>query len=199
MLTVRNIKLEDIDSIVDVHTEAFSDFFLTTLGRNFLKIYYTSLIKNNDGIALCAHDELKVIVGFCAGTTNSEGFHKRLIMCNPVKFGVQIFILIIKKPKSIIRLFSNLEKQPLKQISGKIAELLSIGITKSAKGMGVGTALVEKFDIELKRRGSTIVTLTTDFYDNDKVISFYNKHGYDIQSEFIAYPDRRMIKMIKYL
>jgi len=92
-----------------------------------------------------------------------------------------------------------MEKVPLKKTEGIVAELLSIGVRKSAAGTGVGSALVKQFENELIKRKSSIVTLTTDFYNNEKVINFYRNIGFEIHGDFIAYPDRKMYKMIKYI
>jgi ribosomal protein S18 acetylase RimI-like enzyme len=199
MIKTRNIAELDSHDIVDIHIEAFSDFFLTSLGKSFLRVYYESLIKHKDGVAICAVNELSEIVGFCVGTTNSDGFHKRLIISNLFQFGIQFLVLLIKKPGSLVRLFTNMEKVPLKKTEGMVAELLSIGVRKSAAGTGVGSALVKQFEAELIKRKSSIVTLTTDFYNNEKVINFYRNIGFEIHGYFITYPDRKMYKMIKYI
>jgi ribosomal protein S18 acetylase RimI-like enzyme len=198
MIKTRMIIEQDVDDIVDVHIEAFPGFFLTSLGKSFLRLYYESLLKHKEGVAICAVDELSGIVGFCVGTTSSVGFHKRLIINNLFQFGIRFLILLFTKPGSIARLFFNMEKQPVKQIDGIVAELLSIGVIKSVKGSGVGSVLVKRFEDELILRKSSVVTLTTDYNNNEDVIGFYRNKGYEIYCDFISYPNRKMYKMIKY-
>jgi hypothetical protein len=41
------------------------------------------------------------------------------------------------------------------------------------------------------------MSLTTDFYNNIKTIEFYKGLGYNIYYDFIAYPNRKMYRMIK--
>jgi ribosomal protein S18 acetylase RimI-like enzyme len=198
-MIIRTITAKDIDRIVEIHTEAFSGFFLTSLGPSFLRQYYKSFIGNKECLSLCADDPKLDVVGFCVGTTESTGFHKRLIIKNLPGFIVQFFLIIVKRPRSILRLISNLEKHSDEQIDGTVAELLSIGVSLSVKGTGVGNLLIKNFEEELKRRNASQVALTTDFYDNDKVINFYLNSGYRIFCDFVAYPKRRMYKMIKKL
>jgi ribosomal protein S18 acetylase RimI-like enzyme len=198
MIKTRIIIEQDVDDIVDIHIEAFPGFFLTSLGNSFLRLYYRSLLRHREAVAICAVDELSCIVGFCVGTTNSVGFHKRLIINNLFQFGTQFLILLFKKPGSIVRLFFNMEKQPIKQIDGIVAELLSIGVSKSVKGSGIGSVLVKRFEDELILRKAAVVTLTTDYNNNDNVIGFYRNKGYEIYCDFISYPNRKMYKMIKY-
>lgn len=199
MISTRLLNKQDVNELVDIHIEAFSDFFLTSLGRSFLEVYYKSLIKHREGVAVCAVNESSEMVGFCVGTISSVGFHKRLIISNIIQFGIQFAIILFKNPRSILRLISNMEKVPVKQIDGNVAELLSVGVRKSVVGTGAGGALVQRFEDELKSKKSMVVTLTTDFDKNERAIGFYRKIGYEIYTEFIAFPDRKMYKMIKYL
>ena len=198
-MITRTINKNDLASIVEIHIEAFPGFFLTTLGPSFLRLYYRSFIENKEGISICAVGSNLKIVGFCVGTTNASGFHRRLIAKNLPGFFLQFLIILVKHPGALLRLISNLEKQTVKQLNGIVSELLSIGVSLSVKGTGVGNLLLKKFEDELKNRNATLVTLTTDYYNNDKVIGFYNNAGYQIFSDFIAFPNRRMYKMIKNL
>ena len=43
------------------------------------------------------------------------------------------------------------------------------------------------------------ISLTTDFYNNHNTIGFYHALGYQDLYEFVAYPDRKMWRMIKRL
>ncbi len=196
MTLIKKITFSDLDAIVLIHIEAFPNFFLTSLGSSFLNCYYRSLIKSSDGIGLCAIEGTD-IVGFCAGTVKSKGFHKRLLLNNIYFFTLQFFKLIFLQPKALVRLFFNMEKVPLLDISGDIAELTSIGVKPSAKGTGVGEKLLVEFEKAVEVSGSKIITLTTDFYYNENVLRFYSKNGYTVHSDFITYPNRRMYKLIK--
>lgn len=196
MTLVRKITLSDLNAIVLIHIEAFPNFFLTSLGPSFLNCYYRSLIKSSDGIGLCAIEGTD-IVGFCAGTVNTNKFHKRLLLNNIYFFSLQFCKLIFLRPKALIRLFFNMEKVPLIDISGDISELMSIGVKPNVKGTGVGVNLLVEFEKAIKVSGSKVITLTTDFYNNENVLRFYSKNGYLVHSDFITYPNRRMYKLIK--
>ena len=43
------------------------------------------------------------------------------------------------------------------------------------------------------------ISLTTDYYNNEKTIAFYKKMGYAVLYEFVTYPNRKMYRMIKNL
>ena len=187
----------DYNKLADVHIQAFSDFFLSSLGLSFLKTYYRSSLKSKECIAVCACSEENEIIGFAIGTILSKGYHKRLLFRNTLSFLFRALVIIITKPKAIIRLSQNLKKTATAYDDGQYSELLSICVLKSLKGTGVGKRLIERFEQELTLRGCKQVALTTDFYKNDDVINFYKKQGYDIYSEFVTFPNRKMYKLIK--
>lgn len=198
MIQIRRICKIDLDQIVKIHLEAFPNFFLSSLGPSFLRCYYNSLIKSPDGIGLCALND-DVIVGFSAGSNNANGFHKRLLISNFFPFSFQFLKLLFIRTRAIIRLFNNLEKAPIPHISEDVSELLSIGVSLSAKGTGVGRMLLEEFEKVVAKSEVKIITLTTDYYDNDDVLGFYSRNGYEVHCDFTTYPKRRMYKLIKKL
>lgn len=191
------IQKNEYPYLVDIHLDAFHGFFLSLLGKRFLNSYYKAALSSDDTISVCAMDDLGQIQGFGTGCTQSRGFHKRLIMHNFFTFFYEGMIILFSNPKTFIRLVMNLDKISNKNDDGNYAELISIGVSHICKGLGVGKTLIKKFEEEAKRRGSKKITLTTDYYNNTEVISFYMKSGYKVFYEFTAYPKRRMYKLIK--
>lgn len=200
MLEYRIAIESNVDEITDIHINTFNGFFLTSLGKGFLKTYYRSCIKSNSAITICAYDVDEKIVGFSVGCLRSKGFHKKLILDNPVAFSKQGIMLLLKKPGAIIRLLNNLKKESSTfNDDGKYAELLSIGVLTEKKGLGIGKGLLLDFEKRVGSKGVDKVTLTTDVNNNDGVLGFYKSMGYSNFYEFIAYPDRQMFKLIKNL
>jgi len=108
------------------------------------------------------------------------------------------FKQMITNPSSLIHLFKNLSKSnPNVSDDGQYAELLSIGISVNKQGLGLGKELLKQLEIDLITKGIHNLSLTTDYYKNDKAIRFYKGLGYDIFYEFIAYPNRKMFRLIK--
>ncbi len=198
----RPIKLSlcHVDIIVDIHNIAFDGFFLTTLGSDFLKTYYSSCLKSKLTVALgISADEDENIIGFAVGSINSSGYHKDILFRNIVSFILSLKNVIISNPSILLRLFLNLSKSPTIKDNSDYAELLSIAVLPEYKGFGVGKLLIDYFEESVKNRGVSKITLTTDYCKNDSVVKFYQKNNYRIFYDFIAYPNRRMYKMIKEL
>ncbi|MEY8590221.1 GNAT family N-acetyltransferase [Butyricimonas hominis] len=199
MLRYRVLEVKDVKEIARVHLVAFQDFFLSSLGSFFLQTYYKAVIRHPRAVCIGSYDQER-LVGFCVGSVISKGFHKDLLRKNFINFFGCFCILVLTRPKSVLRLINNLEKKS-KLLSipddGQQAELLSIAVLPSVASKGVGSCLLHSFEDNLLLNQVREVVLTTDVQNNDAVIHFYKKNGFDIYYQFVAYPHREMYKMIK--
>ena len=197
MRKYRILKISDAKEVAIIHEKAFEGFFLTTLGRPFLETYYKSCIKYINALAICAVDEKGSILGFIVGSLNSKGFHKRLILNNIYSYAIQLIIISFTKPKSLLRLYRNLNKEASPEDCGDYAEVLSIGVLVEKKGLGIGKGLLFEFEKIINTENIKRVSLTTDLNSNEGVLKFYKSMGYGVYYEFTTYPDRQMFKLIK--
>lgn len=199
MIKVVLLENHYIPRVVCLHNLAFKDFFLTQLGDDFLKLYYTSILQHEDGM-LIGYFESNELHGFCAVTTYSKGFNSRMIQKKIIPFGLIGIKLLFTKPGSLVRLFNNFTKSdPSIKDEGEYGELLSIGVDPDKQGKGVGKQLLLELEKRLKSKGINKLSLTTDYFNNDKAIGFYKSMGYGIMYEFTAYPNRKMYRLIKQL
>ncbi len=195
-MQIKEVLKEDVSQVVEVHKISFQGFFLTDLGDHFLGLYYDCVRKDEKGILLGYYDEGK-LYGFCAATTISKGFNKHLIKKNLFQFSLVGVKLLLTRIPSLIRLFKNFSKtNSTFPDNGEYAELLSIGVSNKKQGQGIGKKLLIALENEMKAKASRL-SLTTDYYNNEKTINFYNGLGYTIYYDFVAYPNRKMYRMIK--
>ena len=200
MISIRVATVNDVASIVAIHQKAFPDFFLTSLGTDFLILYYNCMCQSDDAITLCAEKDGQVI-GFSTCAYVSHGFNKKLIKNNPVRFGLMGVRLLFTQPKAIVRLIKNFDKESSDSEivdKGEYAELYSIAVSPECQGVGAGKMLLLATEEDVKEHNKAI-SLTTDYYHNEKTIGFYHSLGYKDFYDFITYPDRRMYRMIKEL
>ena len=195
----RNANPNDFKVLAAIHQQAFSGFFLTSLGIKFLETYYKSSLEDDRSIAVCVIDEAGIIQGFATGSIQAAGYHRRLFQKNIFRFLSAALRSALHNPSVLVRLAKNLDKNPSKTDDRNYAELLSIAILPRLKGSGTGKALLELFEEEVTKRGGHKIALTTDFENNERVIAFYRKCGYEIFYHFVTYPNRHMYKMIKTL
>jgi ribosomal protein S18 acetylase RimI-like enzyme len=198
-MIIRIATTNDVSQIVDIHTNAFEGFFLTTLGRSFLSFYYNAFVNSKNGIVLCAVLDNKVC-GFAAATKQCSGFNSNLIKTNFISFMWLAIKLLFTRPSALIRLAKNISKKSeLIDDPEDYAELYSIGVAVNVQGKGVGKKLMATIEEILKKDGVEKVSLTTDYYNNDSAIAFYRTMGYQILYEFTTYPNRKMYRLIKLL
>ena len=199
MIKIKEVPLSDIKQVVEIHKDAFKGFFLTSLGDDFLSLYYTSLRKHPAGL-LYGYYETDILKGFSAATLRSKGFHKDLIkknFLNFTQFGIKFLFTNITTLRRLLKNLSKNENSSEITDNGQYAELLSIGILSSIQGQGIGRKLIEELEIIIKQNQINKLSLTTDFYSNEKAIKFYNSLGYEVYYDFTTFPNRRMYKMIK--
>lgn len=197
---IRKARLEDVNSIVRIHLSAFESFFLSSLGEHFLRLYYSTFINSKNGVVFCAERD-ECIVGFSACSYKSRGFNSSLIKENLIKYGLEFILLLFSNPKAIIRLVKNLNKESDDTSindNGGYAELYSIAINPTNQGEGIGKILLTTTESEVKKYNN-MISLTTDFYNNEKTIGFYRSLGYKNYYDFVTYPKRRMWRLIKEL
>ena len=194
----RKLTISDCDQIVRIHKLAFADFFLTQLGTSFLNTYYRSSIKHERCIAVGAFDQEKM-VGFAIGTIESKGYHNRLLKQNFFAFLWQTICILFTRPNALCRLKKNMSKTANLNDDGNYAELLSLGLDPFYFGKGIATVLGKEFESSVRQMKGKTITLTTDKENNEHVIDFYTKQGYTLFYEFLAYPNRKMLKLIKQL
>lgn len=198
-MNIRKATINDVDSIVDIHLDAFKGFFLTSLGPAFLKFYYTSFVESSETVTMVAEEE-DMVYGFSASTKVCKGFNSRLIKSNLCSFGMLSLKMLFTSPESLLRLAKNLTKKGEGvEDNEDYAELYSIGVSKSAQGKGVGKKLLAASEEILKKEGVRRVSLTTDYDHNEQAVGFYLSMGYETLYEFVTYPNRKMFRLIKTL
>jgi ribosomal protein S18 acetylase RimI-like enzyme len=198
-MNIRKAISKDIKGIVDVHCSAFKGFFLTELGSNFLQLYYSSYFREPSAVLLVA-EENGAIVGFSSATSLSAGFNTRLVKKTFLRYALRGCMIALTKPKALVNLVKNWShRDPSVVDNGDYAELMSIAVLPNTQGGGIGKLLIQETEKVVKTHDASKFSLTTDYYNNDSTIAFYKKCSYEVMYEFTAYPNRKMLRMIKVL
>lgn len=192
-VTVRKAKKEDLDKVVSIHFERFPNFFLTTLGKSFLNVFYKGFLKD-PGILLVLIDNNE-IQGFAAGSRSNKSFFKNLVKNNFFEFTFSGIQILLTKPQALKRIFSNTKKA--QEIDVVYAELLSIATVINKKGYG--KILLDHFEKEVSRKNTENLplSLTTDYENNEKAVKFYKDCGYKVSEVFESFQKRKMYRFIK--
>ena len=199
MYKIKEVTLSELNTVVAIHNSAFPDFFLTLLGNSFLKVYYRAVSRYDGSILLGCYEDSR-LVGFCAASILTKGFNIKLIKSDFFSFAKVGISLLFTNARALKRLYLNLSKSDDDQNDTReYAELLSIGVDTTYQGKGIGKLLLTNLEKYIHDKGGHKLSLTTDFYNNQKAIGFYQTMGYQTFYDFIAYPNRKMYRLIKTL
>jgi ribosomal protein S18 acetylase RimI-like enzyme len=185
----------DLDAVVETHLSSFQDFFLSFLGKEFLEELYAGILADPSGLAFIAEQDCQVH-GFVAGTSNPQGFYRRLLRRRWWRFVLASIGPAIRKPSIIPRLMRALWRGSYVDVHDNCATLMSIAVSPDAQGTGFGKKLVQVFLEESSRRGIKSVNLTTDRDNNEPVNRFYVRIGFRLNSIFKTPDGRRMNEYI---
>lgn len=194
MIIVKKIEASDkktIADIVDIHMSTFTGFFLTFMGKGFLRAMYKSYCEHEKSDLLIAFDEEKP-VGFLAYSGDMSGLYKYMIKKKLFLFAWYSLGAFLRKPKIFVRLIRAFLKPGESSREESYVELSSIGVRPDCKTQGVGTLLMNTLKSSVDFSEYEYISLETDAENNDKVNEFYKKNGFSLVREYATPEGRKM-------
>lgn len=182
---------ELVDAIVDIHMNTFAGFFLTFLGKGFLKQLYKGFMEHEKSGMIVAFEEDKLI-GFLAYSKELSEFYKYLIKRKLFLFVWYALGAFFRKPKVLFRLLRAFTYSEDSKRTEKYVELSSVGVLPSSKRMGVGSKMIEYLITIVDKDKFDYIKLETDRDNNDQVNSFYVKNGFELERSYETPEGRRM-------
>lgn len=197
-MIIRTARKDEYKTIAQLHKEIFPDFFMTSLGKDYLIGHYMCVLRHPDTICIVADDD-GILNGFVLGRVDAKNGLKKVIKAYPFRFSILGLKVLFKKPASLVRVIRNITKKGGKMVADNqdYAEIGLIGVLPGVKRTGLGHKLFETFCKRAVENGAKRVSLTTDYYNNELVLNSYYNWGLKEYYEFTAYPDRRMYRLIK--
>lgn len=190
---ISNSEKEAINDIVSIHLDTFQGFFLTFMGRGFLKLMYRSYIEYNDSGVLVAFDDDNPI-GFLAYSGDLSGLYKYMIKKRLIPFAWYSLGAFFRKPTVFMRLVRAFLKPEETKREEKYVELASIGVAPNIKSKGVGSLLIDALKSKVDFNKYAYITLETDALNNEGANHFYQKNGFVIEREFETNEGRKMFE-----
>ena len=195
-MTIRKIDSTEksiVNDIVSIHLKTFTGFFLTFMGRGFLKLMYRSYTEYQDSGILVAF-EGDMPVGFLAYSGNLSGLYKYMIKKRLIPFAWYSAGAFFRKPKIFMRLLRAFLKPSESKRDEKYIELASIGIDPDVKSSGIGSKLIDTLKAQVDFNEYAYITLETDAVNNENVNHFYIKNGFSLEREFETNEGRKMFE-----
>ena len=182
-----------VDRITEIHLKTFDGFFLTFMGRGFLRQMYRSYCDHSRSGILIAVDDDRII-GFLAYSEDLSALYKHMLKSRLIPFAWYSIGAFFRKPATFARIVRAFLKPRESRRSEAYVELASIGVDPEAKGMGVGSLLVSALKMQTNFDVFEYITLETDAVDNNAAIRFYVKNGFEATRQFQTHEGRRMIE-----
>lgn len=177
-MLIRKLESADLNGVVAVPQSSYPKDHLTTIfPASILKDYYASMVSDIN-ITLVAVSPDNQVLCFVIGGCEVKKDFKKFIYNNI--YGLAM--VFIRNPASAVGYLINLLRPGQRAVSKAKTRLLSIAVSPSHQGTGIGYKLIKAFeDILLTRR--------VDFYglsvkkDNLSAKKFYDQAGFVIEFE----------------
>ncbi len=158
-----------IPFLAEAHQKTFPDLMSGQLGRKYLNYYYARLLEKGFILGCFEQEEL---LGFVSGTCDLRAFSDRGFYLRTLW---QLF-LNSYNVRVLQNFFRQLKRTWVLRHEKYNAELLSIVVTESMRGKGIGKNLIKAFDAYMKERGVTGYQVFTDL--NYSAHFFYDGMGF---------------------
>lgn len=175
---VRDVGPEDAAALASIHVQAFSDFFLTSLGERFLVRFYRSFLAQTGavGLAVAGNNDC---IGFAVGSQSAIGFYRQLARSDGLGLLYAAFPALVRRPSRIVRIARSISGASYALHCGD-SVLCSICVSPAAQRKGIGSVLLRSFEDRMRSLGCRYVVLTTDADGNEATNGFYASHGYHL-------------------
>lgn len=195
MIHIKDIEAFDkgnLEHIISIHLETFQGFFLTFMGKGFLRQMYRSYCDHRLSGLLGAFDAADQLVGFLAYSSDLSGLYKFMLKKRLIPFGWYAFGAFLRKPKVFMRLLQAFLKPGESKRHENYVELASIGVHPDAKSCGIGSQLIDELKQRVDFDQYAYITLETDAVDNEAANRFYRKNGFVCTRTFTTREGRLM-------
>ncbi|WP_462433118.1 GNAT family N-acetyltransferase [Phascolarctobacterium succinatutens] len=196
MILVKDVKPEDnriIDEVVSIHLETFTGFFLSFMGRGFLKQMYRSYCEHQQSKLLMA-EENGEILGFVAYSSDFSGLYKFMIKNRLPYFAWYSIGAFFRRPSAFLHIISAFLKPGEAKREESYVELSSIGVSPKYKSKGVGSLLISELKKRVDFNKFAYITLETDAVNNEPAIQFYQKNAFVKQRLYKTSEGREMLE-----
>jgi ribosomal protein S18 acetylase RimI-like enzyme len=193
-LMIRNITIEDLQAISDIHLRAFPGSALTKLGLEAVRRYYHwQLTGPHESYSIIAIDNQQ-IAGFCFGGVFhgalsgflriNQAFLVRRVMSHPWLLFNELFRSRVKSALLSLKIIRMRKKQSLEVSENKPKSygILSIAVDPQIQSRGIGRALMLAAENDAIEKGFEQMHLTVS-PKNLQAIKFYAGLGWVKKNE----------------
>lgn len=190
---ISDTETDVIADIVEIHLSTFQGFFLTFMGKGFLRQMYLSYCEHeSSGLLIASDDEDQSTIGFLAYSSNMSDLYKYMLKKKLIYFTWYSIGAVFRKPAAFLRIIRAFLKPSEAKAEAPYVELSSIGVKPDIISEGVGSQLVEELKNRVNFSTFKYIKLETDAENNDLANHFYEKNGFELQRVFMTREGRKM-------
>jgi len=162
----------------ELHRTGIDRGFLSSLGMGFLTQLYKAIPACPAGFGYVWQEKEGEVLGFIACAESTGKVYKQSLRRRGVLMALPILRFLLR-PSVIRRLIHTLRYPSQVGDALPAAEVLSIAVSASARGKGVGKALIQAGFNELARRGISEVKVAV-WDQNETANRFYQRCGFTL-------------------
>lgn len=182
-----------INELVTIHLNTFQGFFLTFMGRGFLKQMYAAYCEHKDSGVLVAEQDGHVC-GFLAWSGDMSGLYKYMLRTRLIPFAWFSLGAFIRRPSAFLHIVRAFLKPGESKRTEPYMELASIGVDPTRKNQGIGSMLIDKLKEMVDFNQYDYITLETDAINNFAAIAFYERNMFVQFRTYTTSENRAMIE-----
>lgn len=201
--TVRLGTLNDLNQVVAIHKQAFSNTFGSKLGSSYLRAFYKWFFCEASAVCFVAASEAQLL-GYVVGCQSAKQYYEQFYgarqksllwaaVCGLLENPLAIIHfrralpMIAPLCQNVVRKFrAGSQRTSESQVSSAsevtCAVLNVIAVHPSALGTSVAKTLLHKFEAAIYERGVSCIQLSVS-KTNTRAIRFYEREGWQLQDE----------------
>ncbi len=185
MATIGLMQDREAGAAARLHAESITAGFLTRLGTRFLRRLYLGIAHDAESCVFVAR-EANDVVGFCAYSRNVGAMYKRVLRASLFRLGSASLPSSLN-PWLLKEIFETL-RYPAKQRARSLpaAEILSIAVSRQARGTGTGRLLLNAALQRARTDGESAIKVLAGAELED-ANRFYQRCGFHRAAELIQH------------
>lgn len=185
-MITQSLTQAEVPAVVAIHLEAFPGYFMSFLGKRFLTIYYNELAESPYGFgAVCLDNQAGAtgtVAAFAVCVASPRYFYQDMLRKKWPMITISVIPALLKKPCILLKLLKGLAYPKKSPAEKNVAILTSIGVSAKFQGAGAGSLLLQAVEKTARERGIKFFS-TGAKRSQEKVVSFYLKHGFIIDED----------------
>ncbi len=196
MVSIRAVSSHEktlLKKIAELHLATFQGFFLSFMGKRFLRYMYQSYTEHPKSELLVAEEDGRLL-GFAAYSEEVSSLYRYMIKHHFLPFAWLGFFAALRRPSAFFHILRAFKKPQEAERTESYVYLASIGVTPEEKSKGIGSNLIAELKKRVDFSRVDYISLETDAEHNDPVIAFYQKNGFAPARTFETPEGRKMIE-----